>query len=66
MNKISEALVSFRSFFVEVQMELKRCAWPTRPELIESTVMVIITSLLLGFFVGISDLGLDQFLALIL
>ena len=47
-------------------MELKKCAWPTRPELFESTVVVIVPALILGVFVGVSDLVLMKFLDLAL
>lgn len=46
----------------EVMTELRKCAWPTRPELVESTVMVIVASMILGAFVGASDFGLVKLL----
>lgn len=42
-------------FLGEVQAELKKCAWPTRPELYESTIVVIVSVIILGSFVGVSD-----------
>ena len=43
-------------FFAEVVTELKKSAWPTRKELLDSTVMVIVTMLILGAFVAVADL----------
>ena len=43
MNKIAETAGGIRVFFNEVGAELKKCAWPTRPELFDSTVVVIIS-----------------------
>ncbi len=55
-----------RGFFDEVVIELKKCAWPSKQELMESTVMVIVASLLLGGFVGISDFGLIKILSAVI
>ena len=45
-----------RDFLVEVTAELKKSSWPTRKELIDSTLVVIITVLILGVFVALADL----------
>jgi preprotein translocase subunit SecE len=44
-----------RGFFAEVVAELKKSAWPTRKELIDSTMVVIITVLVMGVFVALAD-----------
>jgi preprotein translocase subunit SecE len=43
------------TFFREVQDELKKVVWPTRQEVIRLTMVVIVTSLAVGIFLG----GLD-------
>ncbi len=60
MSKIAENMGGLRGFFGEVSAELKKCAWPTRPELFDSTVMVIISVALLGGFVAICDVLLRE------
>jgi preprotein translocase subunit SecE len=45
-----------RDFLTEVTAELKKSSWPTRKELIDSTLVVIITVLILGIFVALADL----------
>jgi preprotein translocase subunit SecE len=60
MNKIAETVGGFRGFLGEVSAELKKCAWPTRPELFDSTVVVIISVGLLAGFVAICDLVLRE------
>ncbi len=45
-----------RDFLVEVTAELKKSSWPTRKELIDSTMVVIVTVLILGVFVALADL----------
>ena len=60
MSKIAESVGEMRAFFGEVSAELKKCAWPTRPELFDSTVVVIISVGLLGGFVAVCDVVLRQ------
>ena len=43
-------------FINEVKGELKKVSWPTREELIGSTVVVLVTVAILSIFVGICDL----------
>ena len=45
-----------RGFLNEVAVELKKSSWPTRKELLDSTVVVIVTVLILGVFVALADL----------
>ena len=37
-------------------VELRKSSWPTRKELIDSTLVVIVTVLILGIFVALADL----------
>ncbi len=51
---------SARIFFTEMVGELQKATWPTRTELRDSTIVVIVASLLLGIFTFISDFSLVQ------
>ncbi len=44
-----------RDFVVEVFAELKKSSWPNRSELMDSTVLVLVTVLVLGLFVAFAD-----------
>ena len=44
-----------REFVKEVQLESAKVSWPTRIELRDSTVVVIVSVLLISGFVGIVD-----------
>ena len=66
MNKIQVFIVKLVGFINEVGLELKKSAWPTRTELKESTIVVIMSVIMLGAFVGLSDLILMRVLHLIL
>jgi preprotein translocase subunit SecE len=51
---------STRIFVGEMIDELKKATWPTRTELRDSTVVVIIAAVILGLFTSISDFALYQ------
>ncbi|MDD2763997.1 MAG: preprotein translocase subunit SecE [Opitutaceae bacterium] len=53
-----------RIFAGEIYAELQKASWPTRQELWDSTVVVIVASLLLGLFTSITDFSLYQFVDL--
>jgi len=46
------------NYVQETKEELKKCTWPSTDELKGSTVVVMITILLLGFFTFVVDLAL--------
>jgi len=45
-----------RSLYQQIVVELKKCTWPTRQELVESTVVVIISVAIITVFVSVIDL----------
>ena len=48
-------LVKAREFLREVQVEATKVSWPTRNELRDSTIVVIVTVLIVSVFIGIID-----------
>jgi preprotein translocase subunit SecE len=55
MKKISEAIQGVRSFFGDVGTEMRKTTWPAKDELIESTVVVIVSVCMLSVFIGVCD-----------
>ena len=51
---------SVRVFSVETKDELLKCSWPTRTELRDSTIIVIVAIAILGLFTAVSDFSLLQ------
>ena len=49
-------------FLRQAKVELKKVKWPTRKELIASTVVVIVLTLLVSLYLGLVDLGLIKIL----
>ena len=49
---------SVRLFASELVGELQKASWPTKSELKDSTIVVIVACMLLGLFTSISDFAL--------
>ena len=47
------------NFFKDIKLEMGKVSWPTKDELIGSTVVVIVSLALLSIFIGICDAGLS-------
>jgi len=52
-------------FLNEVKVELSKVSWSTRKELVGSTIVVIMITLIMGLFIGLLDLVLSQGLSLL-
>jgi len=66
MSKIMDAVTKVRTFGQEVADEVRKSTWPQRQELIESTVVVLVSLLLLSLFVGVSDKVLVVFFTVLI
>ena len=55
MNKLNQGVGGLRNFLGEVKAELLKCTWPTRKELFGQSVVVIVSVIILGAFVGLCD-----------
>ncbi|PYN13628.1 MAG: preprotein translocase subunit SecE [Candidatus Rokuibacteriota bacterium] len=53
-------LTRAREFFREVVAEFRRVNWPSRQELINSTAVVLVVTLVLSFFLGAVDITLAR------
>ena len=47
--------VRFRDYISDVRTEMRRVTWPNRQEIYGTTVMVLITTFLFGFYFWICD-----------
>ena len=52
------------SFLKEARAELGKVTWPTRKELMESTVLVIVSVIAVSIFIGVVDFVFNQMLQL--
>lgn len=51
-------------FLREARAELGKVTWPTRKELNESTVLVIVSVIMMTIFIGIIDFAFNRMLQL--
>jgi preprotein translocase subunit SecE len=55
-----------KEFAQEVLVEFHKVTWPSRQELINSTTVVIVVTVVLAFFLGGVDIGLTKLVERIL
>jgi len=53
------------NFLREVKVELNKVSWSTRKELVGSTIVVIIITLILAFYIGLIDILLSKGLSIL-
>ena len=59
MNKVTK-------FLKEARAELKKVSWPTREEVTNSTIVVIISVILVSIFLGIFDKIITEIVRLVI
>jgi preprotein translocase subunit SecE len=47
-------------YWTETELEIKKVAWPTRAEMIGSTVATIVISGLVALFIWVVDIGVSK------
>ncbi len=55
-----------KKFVVEVEVEMRKVSWMTRKELIASTSVVVVATLLIALFIFVVDTPLSRLIGLIL
>lgn len=56
----------FFSFFTETKQELSKVNWPSREELVQSTWLVIVVTMILAGFIAIFDLIFSYLVRIVL
>ena len=59
-------LAELRAFLSEVRSELKKVTWPSRKEVYSTTLVVIATSIMFGFYLWGLDLVFSRVMSLVL
>ncbi len=54
------------NFFKDIKIEMIKVSWPTRDELIGSTVIVLISLAILSAFIGVCDIILSKIVNIIM
>ena len=66
MSSAIGVVAGIKNFFDEVVVELKKSSWPSRSELSESTVVIILTVIALGVFVATTDVIIEKMISVCL
>src|SRR5688572_31806936 len=53
-------LTRTREFIQEVLAEFKKVNWPTREQLVNSTIIVLVVTVVVAFFLGMVDIALAR------
>jgi preprotein translocase subunit SecE len=66
LQKTKDAFKGFIEFVSDTRKELKNVSWPSRHELVSTTVVVIVAVFFFGAFLAVVDAIVSQFMALVL
>lgn len=66
MGSVKEKIAKAGNFMGDVSAEMKKTDWPTRQELVESTVVVVVSLIMLGAFIFICDTVLTNLVKVII
>jgi len=61
-----EFIRRIREFFREVIGEFRKVTWPSRPTIMNSTVVVLVVTGVLAFFLWVVDMGLARIVRVVL
>ena len=56
----------FTLFFKDIKLEMAKVSWPTKNELMGSTVIVLVSLAILSAFIGACDLVLSKIVNIIM
>ena len=54
------------TFFNDVKLEMSKVSWPTKDELVGSTIVVLVSLAILSVFIGVCDLVLSKIVNIIM
>jgi preprotein translocase subunit SecE len=56
----------FTNFFKDIKLEMLKVSWPSKDELMGSTIIVIVSLTILSVFIGICDVVLSKIVNIIM
>ena len=59
-SKLAKARKNLVRFFKDIKTELKKVIWPTRQQLTNNTITVLLTCFVVGGIIWVADLALDN------
>ena len=62
LDKVKGTWDKIKTFFIEVNAEIRKVTWPTFKEVRDTTIVVLIAVFLFGIFLYLVDMALHQML----
>lgn len=59
-------MVNIGKFIGQVRTEMGKVAWPSKDELVASTVVVLIATFILALYIGICDVAMSKILSILI
>jgi len=66
LSKAAVARKNIVRYFKEIRTELKKVIWPTREQLVNNTITVLLATLVIGVIIWVVDFGLTKIVELTL
>ena len=66
MERNMSIFARIRTFIEETMEEMRKSSWPTRDQLLESTLLVIVTMILVSVFVWVIDQVLSKIITFLI
>jgi preprotein translocase subunit SecE len=60
VDKIKQWYQSSKQFYLDVRSEMKKVSWPSRDEVVGTTVIVVASVFFFGIYLGLIDAVLAQ------
>ncbi|GAE87389.1 preprotein translocase subunit SecE [Acetivibrio straminisolvens] len=65
VSKVEKTKGKFVKYFKDIKNELKRVIWPTKSQLINNTITVLVMCFIVGVIIWLLDLGFGKLYQLI-
>jgi preprotein translocase subunit SecE len=56
----------FTNFFKDIKLEMAKVSWPSKDELMGSTIVVLVSLTILSLFIGVCDVFLSKIVNIIM
>jgi preprotein translocase subunit SecE len=66
VGKVQDAIPRATTFVTEVWSELKKVHWPTRRETYAATVVVVVITVIVAVFLGVTDYAISHLVRVVL
>jgi len=66
MERVTVFVRDAAQFFREVKVELQKVTFPTRQETVGSTIVVLVLTIIMGVYLGLSDWALARIVQMLL